>query len=168
MTRGWSKGFEKGNAVFQMHSLSNAINDTGHQAFIDACGLEIRTIRVLRLIDDQPGITFAEIVKSAGLERSLASRMIQKLIREGYIERRNSKHDARRFKLYTLERGKEARRKADNLSERALEIIFAPLDEQKRSAFIETLNTLANWVDSDKFDEDTRKMFLGQASEDNG
>ena len=164
MARGWSKGFEKGNAVFQMHALSNAANEAGHQIFIDACGLEIRMIRVLRLIDDQPGITFAGIVKAAGLERSHVSRMIQQLIREGFVERRNSEHDARQFELYALDRGREARRKADSLSERGLDVLFAPLDEGQKRAFVETLNTLARWVDSEGFEE-AMKRELSMAAE---
>lgn len=164
MARGWSQGFKKGNPVFQMHALSNAANEAGHQGFVDACGLEIRAIRVLRLIDDQPGITFAEIVKAAGLERSHVSRMIQQLVREGYVERRNSEHDARRFELYTLEHGREARRKADALSERGLEVLFAPLEDAQVQSFLETLNILADWVDSDRFDELTREALSGAVS----
>ncbi len=164
MARGWSKGFRKGNPVFQMHALSNAANEAGHQGFVEACGLEIRAVRVLRLIDDEPGITFADIVKAAGLERSHVSRMIQQLVREGYVERRNSEHDARRFELYTLERGREARRKADAVSERGLEVLFAPLDEAQVQTLVETLNVLATWVDSDRFDDLTREALAGAAA----
>ncbi len=163
MARGWSRGFEKGNVVFQMHALANAANEAGQQDFIDYCGLEIRHIRVLRLIDDQPGITFGEIVKAAGLERSNASRMIQQLTRDGYIERRNSSEDARRFELYTLELGKEARRKGDILSERGLKVLFDPLDDAQTRAFIETLNTLARWVDSNAFEEAATRILPDSA-----
>lgn len=159
MSKTWSTDFAGGNLIYQMDVLSKAANDASEDRFKAFTGLEIRTIRVLRLIGNNPGITFAEIVERAGLERSLASRMIQHLVREGHIERRNSPEDARRFELYVTPRGATARRRADLLSERGLEILYAPLSSEEVATLSATLEKLAHWVDSAAFLEKSAVAF---------
>ena len=65
-------------------------------------GCSIREIRVLRIVDDNPGITFVEICEKSGLERSLTSRILQKLIGDGLLLRSSSGTDARKYQAQML------------------------------------------------------------------
>ncbi len=159
MGRTWSKGFRKGNAVYQLNMLATVTIDSADARFSELVGHDIRTIRVLRLIGDTPGITFAEITGMAALERSLASRLIQVLVRGGLIERRNIPEDARKFGLHITPEGQRAREKADRLSQIGMEVLFAPLDAAEIAAFTATMAKLADWIDSDECDARTEAAY---------
>ncbi|THD80850.1 MarR family transcriptional regulator [Aliigemmobacter aestuarii] len=119
--------------------------------FLRETGCRIRDLRVLRLIDDQPGTTFAEIAKSTGFERSLTSRIIQGLLSSGLIERQNSAEDARVFRLLTTEKGKATRQVARTISDRLEVILTDPLSVQELRALNDILARLGAWVTSDEY-----------------
>lgn len=163
MFRSWSKVFQQGNAVYQLNMLANAAIKTVDERIVELVGLDTRTIRVLRLVGDTPGITFAEIAILGALERSLASRLIQTLVRNNYIERHNDENDARRFGLYITPAGQSKRRHADQLSEMVLGLFFHKLNKDETDAFITTMTKLASWIDSDEFECAAEGMFTSVA-----
>lgn len=163
MQRNWSKAFRQGNAVYKLNMLGNAAIDGIEDLFIKVVGLDIRTVRVLRLVGDNPGITFADIAVLGALERSLASRLIQILVRGGQIERRNDERDARRFGLYITDAGLAARRRADLLSDTGLHLMFQQLEPDEVAAFIGTMEKLADWLDSDEFEQQAEVRFADAA-----
>lgn len=128
--------------------------------FLRETGCRIRDLRVLRLIDDQPGTTFAEIAKSTGFERSLTSRIIQGLLASGLIERQNSSEDARVFQLSTTVKGKATRQVARALSDRLEVVLTDPLSVQELRALNDILARLGAWVTS----EDYRQALAGDLS----
>ena len=121
------------------------------EIFLKETGCRIRDLRVLRLIDDTPGTTFAEIAKITGFERSLTSRIIQNLLGAGLIERENSSQDARVFLLSTTEKGKEIRQVARQLSDRLEVILTDPLSAQELRSLNEILARLGSWVTSEDY-----------------
>lgn len=125
-----------------------AAND---EIFLRETGCRIRDLRVLRLIDDTPGTTFAEIAKITGFDRSLTSRIIQNLIGAGLIARRNSPEDARVFMLSTTPRGKEVRQIARHVSDRLEVLLTDPLSGQELRALNDILGRLGSWVTSDAY-----------------
>lgn len=157
--RNWSRTFRQGNAVYQLNVLGNAAIASVEKGFIAEVGLDVRTVRVLRLIGDNPGITFADITVMTGLERSLTSRLIQLLVRGGHVERRNYTTDARRFGLHITPMGQETRARADLISARALKLLFQTLSPQEIVAFIATMEKLADWIDGDGYLTQIRAMF---------
>lgn len=159
MFKKWSNAFRQGNAVYQLNMLANATIRSFEDGFVEIVGLDIRTIRVLRLIGDNPGITFADITMFGAVERSLASRLIQLLVRQGLVERRNDEADARRFGLYITPAGQETRRRADLISDLGLEMMFRKLAPTEAATFVHIMGKLADWIDSDEFEQETRTMF---------
>lgn len=153
MVRNWSGTFHRGNPIYQLNMLASVTVDSVEDRFVELVGLDVRTVRVLRLIGDNPGITFADITVMAALERSLASRLIQNLVRGGQIERRNFEFDARRFGLYITEAGQAARSRADAVTDIGLKLLFEKLDPSEVSAFLATMGRLADWLDSDEFEQ---------------
>ena len=151
--------------IFRNERLTYRLNIVAEQAitandaiFLRETGCRIRDLRVLRLIDDMPGTTFAEIAKITGFERSLTSRIIQNLIGGGLIERQNSAEDARVFMLSTTPKGKGVRQIARQVSDRLEVILTDPLSAQELRALNEILARLGNWVTS----EDYRAALQGE------
>lgn len=144
--------------IFKNERLTYRLNIVAQQAiaandeiFIKETGCRIRDLRVLRLIDDAPGTTFADIAKITGFDKSLTSRIIQTLIGNGLIERENSSQDARVFLLFTTEKGKEIRQMGRKLSDRLEVILTDPLSAQELRSLDAILARLGSWVTSEDY-----------------
>ena len=103
------KTFKNERLTYRLNIVAQEAIQANDEIFLRETGCRIRDLRVLRLIDDRPGTTFAEIAKITGFDRSLTSRIIQNLIGAGLIERENSTEDARVFLLSTTPKGKDVR-----------------------------------------------------------
>lgn len=106
----------------------------------------IREVRVLRLIDDYPGITFIEICRATGLERSLTSRIIRALLAGGLVKREGVETDARKYGLSITALGKRKRLEARALSDQLEEVLLKPLSADELTRLKDMLDRLAAWV----------------------
>lgn len=147
------KTFKNERLTYRLNIVAQEAIQANDEIFLRQTGCRIRDLRVLRLIDDTPGTTFAEIAKITGLERSLTSRIIQNLIGADLIERQNSSEDARVFFLSTTAKGREVRQVARRLSDRLEVILTDPLSTQELKAFNRILARLGGWVTSEDYRE---------------
>ena len=145
------KTFKNERLTYKLDIVAHEAITANDAIFFRETGCHIRDLRVLRLIDDTPGTTFAEIAKITGFERSLTSRILQNLIGSGLITRKNSTEDARVFLLFTTARGKEVRQVARRLSDRLEVILTDPLSAQELRACNEILERLGSWVTSEDY-----------------
>lgn len=145
------KTFKNERLTYRLNIVAQEAIQANDEIFLSETGCRIRDLRVLRLIDDTPGTTFAEISKITGFDRSLTSRIIQNLIASGLIERENSREDARVFLLSTTPKGQEVRQVARRLSDRLEVILTDPLSAQELRAFNEILARLGAWVTSEDY-----------------
>ena len=146
------------NKTFKNERLTYRLNIVAEQAisandaiFLKETGCRIRDLRILRLVDDTPGTSFAEIAKITGFERSLTSRIIQNLLAAGLIKRENSSQDARVFLLSTTDKGKQIRQVARQVSDRLEIILTDPLSAQELRSLNEILARLGSWVTSEDY-----------------
>ncbi|MDD9908610.1 MAG: MarR family winged helix-turn-helix transcriptional regulator [Ahrensia sp.] len=156
------KTFKNERLTYRLNIVAQEAIQANDDIFFGETGCRIRDLRVLRLIDDQPGTTFAEIAQTTGFDRSLTSRIIQNLIGSGLIERQNSSEDARVFLLSTTPKGKEIRKVARRLSDRLEVILTDPLSAQELRTLNEILERLGAWVTS----EDYRNALTYEIKED--
>lgn len=145
------KTFRNERLTYRLNIVAQQAITANDEIFLNKTGCRIRELRVLRLIDDTPGTTFAEIAKVTGFERSLTSRIIQTLISMGLIERTNSTEDARVFLLSTTQKGKQTRQMARQLSDRLEVILTDPLSAEELRALNEILERLGAWVTSEEY-----------------
>lgn len=150
--------FRNERLTYRLNIVAQEAITANDAIFLKETGCRIRDLRVLRLIDDAPGTTFAEIAKITGFERSLTSRIIQNLLGAGLIQRENSAEDARVFLLSTTQKGKDTRLVARQLSDRLEVILTDPLSVQELRAFNDILARLGSWVTS----EDYRLALAGE------
>lgn len=145
------KIFKNERLTYRLEFVAEKAIVANDEIFVRETGCKIRELRVLRLIDDMPGTTFAEIAKSTGLERSLTSRIIQTLLKAGHIKREASKADARVFLLQTTDQGKEISKVARELSDRLEVVLQAPLTERELQLLNHALQRLGDWISSDEY-----------------
>ena len=144
--------------IFQNDRLTYRLNIVAQEAiaindpiFVRETGFNLRELRVLRIICDNPGVSFADIAKMTGLEKSLTSRLIQKLLKADMIERENSTQDARVFMLNPTEQGCEIRKKAREVSNRLEAILTDPLTTTEMEQLKNYLERLGAWVGSQDY-----------------
>jgi len=119
--------------------------------FLRELGYSIREIRVLRIVDDNPGITFVEIWEKSGLERSLTSRILQKLIGDGLLSRASSGTDARKYHLSTTPKGHALRRQGRVMSDTLEGLLLDPFPEAERARLFDQIERLGRWVRSEEY-----------------
>lgn len=144
--------------VFRNHRLTyrlavvaeTAIN-ANETIFQEMVGLGIRELRVLRLIDDNLGISFVDISAATAIERSRTSRIIQRLMNLGLVSRQISHSDGRRYRLFTTDAGKERRHQGRAVSDSLEEILQHQLDATEVAALARTLERVAVWISSDDY-----------------
>jgi DNA-binding MarR family transcriptional regulator len=151
MVRFPEKAFLNDRLTFRLDVLAQEAIGANDAIFVETLGCTIREVRVLRLIDDYPGITFIEICGATGLERSLASRIIRRLLELELVRRENDSKDARRFGLSATETGKERRIASRALSDGLEEVLFQPLATGELRQLKSMLDRLGLWVRSDEY-----------------
>jgi DNA-binding MarR family transcriptional regulator len=119
---------------------------TGTRLFEERIGLDVYHVRILRLIDNLPGITFTQLANQTRLERSATSRSLQRLIKAGLVERTNDANDARQFHLIATPKGRALRRKSDPLTNELEDLMLQSLNAREREAFVTALDKIAHWI----------------------
>lgn len=140
------KPFHNDRLTYRLNIVAQEAIAVNDPVFIAETGCNLRELRVLRLICDNDGISFAEIAKMTGLERSLTSRLIQKLLKSGLIARRNSADDARVFHLSATELGHKVRARGRIVSNRLDAILTNPLSAHELEQLNDYLARLATWI----------------------
>lgn len=149
----WKELFEVLGAGFKLHAIADKSREKADKFNLETVGLEVRAVRILRIIDGQPGITFGELVEITQGERSLVSRLLQILVRSGHITRKISESDARRFELYSTEQGARTSALAKEFVSATLEVFLAPLSPEQAQEFDRALTLLGHWIETPEFNE---------------
>lgn len=139
--------------TYRLDVLSTGAIKMANQVYEAECGLNVRQLRILRLVDDQPGVRFSELADETKFERSLTSRLLNGLLQDGLIERENSAVDARVFHLRTTSAGKKRRRLAARVGRRLETHLLRPLTEAKRRDLFDAIEVLTDWVYGDALHE---------------
>lgn len=153
--------FRNDRLTYQLNLVAQEAIALNDPIFIRETGCNLRELRILRLICDTPEVTFASIAKFTGLERSLTSRIIQKLITQGLIIRENSTQDARVFWLKPTEKGEKTREIARVVSDRLETALTEPLTPAELKQLQSYLARLGDWIASDTYAD-----ALSQASQE--
>lgn len=133
--------------TYRMDTLSSSAIDMANQVYVQCCGLNVRELRILRLTDDNPGITFSELAAETRFERSQTSRLLSKLIKDGLIERTIGKKDARQFNLHTTATGREMCEQATQVAGEVEDYFLKPLTATERENLHACIQKLTDWVD---------------------
>lgn len=145
------KAFLNDRLTFRLDVLAAEAIDANDALFVETTGCTIRETRVLRLIDDYPGITFVEICRVTGMERSLTSRLIRRLLALELIQREGTSSDGRRYSLSTTMLGKARRVMARTLSDKLEDVLMRPLSKGELDSLKSMLDRLALWVRSEDY-----------------
>ncbi len=134
--------------TYQLASIAEDAVGPAARLFENRFGLNVHELRVLRLIDDQPGVTFTSLARQTKFERSATSRILSRLIKAGHVRREIDEDDARHFRLFSTPQGKALRERSDPLSLELEAIILSSLGESQRAEFLRAVDTLSTWLNT--------------------
>ena len=131
---------------FRLDILSTEARKAADAVYRRECGLDVRHLRVLRLVGQHPGITFSQLAAETRVERGLTSRIVRALTTRGLVSRTVSTADARQFHLRLTPGGEAVRDRTAPLADRMEELLLSPLSPAERETLSACLEKLTAWV----------------------
>lgn len=144
-------GFSSKRLTYLLEIIANEAIAGNDAIFLRELGYSIREIRVLRIVDDNPGVTFVDVWDKSGLERSLTSRILQKLIGDGLLVRTSSGTDARKYHLSASDTGRALRQRGRAVSDALEDLLLDSFSPEDRQRLFEQIERLGQWVRSDDY-----------------
>lgn len=139
----------KQSFTYQLAAIAEDAINPAARLFEQRFGLDVHDLRVLRLIDDQPGITFTRLSALTKFERSATSRILSRLVKAGLIRREIDTADARQYRLFATPKGRTLREGADPLSLDLEALILSALSNEERQQFRLILDKLSHWLNNE-------------------
>jgi DNA-binding MarR family transcriptional regulator len=132
--------------TFRLDQVSEAARAKASQVYKRELGLNIRELRVIRAIGDEPGLSSRALSEATFIEQTLVSKHLRKLVDAGYVQRELESGDARRVNLRLTPEGDAVRQEADRLGEALERDFLAVLTPEELDGFNRCLAKLRSWA----------------------
>lgn len=131
--------------TFRLDQLSQTAMARASQVYKARLGLNIRELRVMRAIGDEPGLSSRALSEATFIEQTLISKHLRKLVDEGHVQRNIENADARKVALSLTARGEAIRQEADRLGEEMERDFLSALTPDELDVFNRCLTKLRGW-----------------------
>ena len=118
------------------NAVESALSEAGNV-------LTLGRFLVLRTVRDTPACRIQEVAASQGITLGAASRLVDRLHRDGLVHRTPCEHDRRAIILTVTEEGLAHLEKACVIVEKEQERLFAPLSAAQREELTRALSLIA-------------------------
>ncbi len=125
----------------------------------------LRQFAVLAAIAEQPGLSQSDLVRATGIDRSTLADLMNRLVKRGLAERKESPSDGRAYSVLLTASGASILHGATQHARAADAAILDLLPRTKRRAFLGTLTKLSKLAEAaaEKAERHARKMAKQQA-----
>ena len=120
--------------TFKLDLIKTDMISRADSAYEALCGLDVRKLRVLRIICATPGVTASSVSRQSLIEKTLLSKLLAELIRRKLVRRTVHPDDARHLQLWPTPAGLRVRDEAHELGRKLEDEMLSPLltrDERK-------------------------------------
>ena len=135
----------KSFVTYRLDQLIHTAMAKASNAYKEQIGLNIRELRVVRAIGNDPGISSKALSDLTLIEQTLLSKHLRKLIAEGYVRREMESSDARRVALSLTESGLRIREKAQIVGEQLEADFLSVLTPDEQKLFDSCVIKLSRW-----------------------
>lgn len=118
--------------TFKLDLVKSEMISRANASYRSAVGLDVRSLRVLRVICDTEGITATALSEQTLIEKTLLSKLIADLIERKLVRRSIHPDDARQFQLSPTAAGKRLRVTADEHGQSLETEMLSMLSAQER------------------------------------
>ena len=98
----------------------------------------------LLILDKNEGISQNKISKELGYDKAMSARIIMKLIKLEYLDRKEDEADSRAYKLYLTEKAKVIIPKVLEEIHKLVHLITRDLNEEEKAITMDSLNKVLN------------------------
>jgi MarR family transcriptional regulator, organic hydroperoxide resistance regulator len=105
-------------------------------------GLRLGQYQVLRLLWDEDGLTPREIADLLTVEMPTVTRTVQRMVRDGLVDRQAHPEDARSVRIYLTKRGLDLRLQLAELIADQTEHALNGFAQEERAAFVQMLERI--------------------------
>ncbi len=95
-------------------------------------------------LDRQPGCTQSDLAESLQLEKITVSRQAERLVKAGWIERRDHEHDRRAYHLHLTARAQEVSQQLREVAAGLRQDYLQGVAPERRTALFEDLTSIKN------------------------
>jgi len=125
--------------TYKLDLLKSELVRQVNEEYRSELGLTIRDFRIVRKVNESPGIQLSQLQAETFIEKTVLSKMVSNLVELGLMTRTISRRDARAYELHLTEAGQRIREQADRVGECFEKaVLFADFS----SAEMETLDQL--------------------------
>jgi DNA-binding MarR family transcriptional regulator len=103
--------------TFKLDLIKTEMIRRANGVYRPACGLDVRSLRVVRIVCDTPGITATALKEHTLIEKTLLSKLMADLIEKKLVRRTIHPDDARHFQLWATAAGEKTRAASDALGQ---------------------------------------------------
>jgi DNA-binding MarR family transcriptional regulator len=127
--------------------------------------LTLRQFAVLAAISEQPGLSQSDLVRATGIDRSTLADLMNRLVKRGMVDRKESPSDGRAYSVSLTPLGASTLKNATQHARAADAAILDLLPRAKRRSFLGTLTKLSKLAEeaAEKAEKQARKLAKRQA-----
>jgi DNA-binding MarR family transcriptional regulator len=125
---------------YWLRCLSNFVSHS-FAARLEKQGISVAQWVVLRTLFDSRGATLNEAARQVGVDKSTLSRMVERLVQKGWVNRSEGR-DRRSLGLALTATGEKIVRQSANLADENDEAFFHTLSSRQREEFLATIKQL--------------------------
>ena len=153
---------------FRLHTLAKLVDQHAEASHRAESGLGLLECRIVGVVGAHAPISFKALCELAELEKSNASRLVARMIEQGWIERQDDPADQRSFFLLPTAAGRRLRQAIHRNAQRRNERWLSVLSERQRmtlSTCLELLQTQARAMLNGGVDVDASTAALPREAE---
>ncbi|NPA91892.1 MAG: MarR family transcriptional regulator [Chloroflexi bacterium] len=149
-------GTTKENGDAFAHAFRDALGQICHASmraywrYIKAQGLTLPQMFALRYIRHKGPCNISDIARELGVSTAAVSQMLNRLVDQGYIVRREDPRDRRNKQLLLTEKGEHALAESTHAQYRWLTELAARLTEEEKARVLEALKVLGEKMGSEE------------------
>jgi MarR family transcriptional regulator, organic hydroperoxide resistance regulator len=110
---------------------------------LQRCGLRLGQYQVLRHLWEEDGLTPREIADRLTVEMPTVTRTVQRMLRDGFVDRQAHPDDARSVRIYLTKRGMELRTQLAAIIADQTEHALRGFTPQERETFVRMLERIS-------------------------
>jgi DNA-binding MarR family transcriptional regulator len=130
--------------TFKLDLIKTEMISRANAVYKPVCGFDVRSLRVLRIICDAPGITATAVREQTLIEKTLLSKLLADLIERKQVRRTIHPGDARHFQLWPTTAGKRTRASSDELGQALEAELLSVLSDDEHAALDRIVDKLVD------------------------
>ncbi|WP_191229222.1 MarR family winged helix-turn-helix transcriptional regulator [Aurantiacibacter xanthus] len=128
--------------TFKLHMLGGHSERFAERYYRNLFGLSLTECRIIGITGSLDVVTFKDVCSMAHLEKSYASRIINRLVEAGLIEKKENEKDQRSIIISLTESGRELHSQLHAASDVLNASLLSVLSPEQRDSFIACLDLL--------------------------